>query len=109
MLVAALAGCSPYVLAAKETYEVATDPRSLSTQATDTEVEGLIKAAVRSAIHRERMAILTRWPSDACGYSADAPFVFMPGELETDSNRDSRDELWPITDRAAVFTFRDVT
>jgi len=72
-------------------------------------VEGLIKGAVRSAIHRERMAILTRWPSDACGYSADAPFVFMPGELETDSNRDSRDELWPITDRAAVFTFRDVT
>ena len=46
MLVAALAGCSPYVLAAKETYEVATDPRSLATQATDTEVEGLIKAAL---------------------------------------------------------------
>jgi hypothetical protein len=72
-------------------------------------VEGLIKAAVRSAIHRERTDILTRWPSDASGYSADAPFVFMPGELETESSRDSRDELWPLTDRAAVFTFRDVT
>jgi len=72
-------------------------------------VERLIKAAVRSAIHSERMDILTRWPSDACGYSADAPFVFIPGELETDSSRDSRDELWSITDQAAVFTFRDVT
>jgi hypothetical protein len=26
MLIVALAGCNPYVLAAKETYEVATDP-----------------------------------------------------------------------------------
>ena len=39
MLIVALAGCNPYVLAAKETYEVATDPRSLVTQATDTEAE----------------------------------------------------------------------
>jgi hyperosmotically inducible periplasmic protein len=46
MLVVALAGCSPYVLAAKESYEVATDPRSLVTQATDTEAEVQIKAAL---------------------------------------------------------------
>jgi hypothetical protein len=39
MLIVALAGCNPYVLAAKETYEVAADPRSLVTQATDTEAE----------------------------------------------------------------------
>jgi hypothetical protein len=39
MLIVTLAGCSPYVLAARETYEVATDPRSLVTQATDTEVD----------------------------------------------------------------------
>src|SRR5215475_7630267 len=44
MLIAALAGCNPYVLAAKETYEVAADPRSLVTQATDTEAEAQIKA-----------------------------------------------------------------
>ena len=29
MLVVALAGCSPYALAVRETYEVATDPRSV--------------------------------------------------------------------------------
>jgi hyperosmotically inducible periplasmic protein len=46
MLIVALAGCNPYVLAAKETYEVATDPRSLVTQATDTEAEAQIKAAL---------------------------------------------------------------
>ena len=46
MLIGALAGCSPYVLAAKESYEVATDPRSLVTQATDAEVEVQIKAAL---------------------------------------------------------------
>ena len=45
MLVVALAGCSPYVFAAKETYEVAADPRSLVTQATDSEAELHIKAA----------------------------------------------------------------
>ena len=46
MLVVVLAGCSPYVLAAKETYGIATDPRSLATQATDTEAELQIKAAL---------------------------------------------------------------
>ena len=49
MLVVALAGCSPYTLAAqaaKETYEVASDPRSVATQATDTEAELQIKAAL---------------------------------------------------------------
>src|SRR4029079_17078204 len=46
MLVVVLAGCSPYVLAVKETYEVATDPRSLVTQATDTQAELQIKAAL---------------------------------------------------------------
>ena len=46
MLVVALAGCAPYALAVKETYEVATDPRSLATQATDTEAEVQIKAAL---------------------------------------------------------------
>jgi len=46
MLVIALAGCAPYALAVRETYEVATDPRSLATQATDTEAEAQIKAAL---------------------------------------------------------------
>jgi osmotically-inducible protein OsmY len=46
MLIVALAGCNPYVIAAKESYEVATDPRSLVTQATDTEAEAQIKAAL---------------------------------------------------------------
>jgi len=48
MLVSALvlAGCNPVVLAAKETYDVAADPRSIATQATDTEVEVQIKAAL---------------------------------------------------------------
>ena len=46
MLIVALAGCSPYVFAAKETYEVAADPRSLATQATDTETEAQIKAGL---------------------------------------------------------------
>jgi osmotically-inducible protein OsmY len=45
-LVVVLAGCSPYVLAVRETYEVATDPRSLVTQATDTQAELQIKAAL---------------------------------------------------------------
>src|SRR5215471_11297125 len=39
-------GCSPYVLAARETYEIATDPRSIFTQATDTEAEAQIKAGL---------------------------------------------------------------
>jgi osmotically-inducible protein OsmY len=45
--VAALAGCNPYmaaVSAVSQTYEVATDERSLSTQASDTEIEADIKA-----------------------------------------------------------------
>jgi hyperosmotically inducible periplasmic protein len=46
MLIVALAGCNPYVLAAKETYEVAADPRSLVTQATDTEAEAQITAGL---------------------------------------------------------------
>jgi hyperosmotically inducible periplasmic protein len=44
MLIVALAGCNPYVLVAKEGYEVASDPRSLVTQATDAEAEAQIKA-----------------------------------------------------------------
>ena len=46
MLSLVLAGCSPYVLAVRETYEVATDPRSVLTQATDTQAEVQIKAAL---------------------------------------------------------------
>jgi len=46
VLVVALAGCAPYALAVKETYNVATDPRSVLTQATDTEAELQIKAAL---------------------------------------------------------------
>jgi osmotically-inducible protein OsmY len=46
VLVVALAGCAPYALAVKETYNVATDPRSVLTQATDTQAEVQIKAAL---------------------------------------------------------------
>jgi osmotically-inducible protein OsmY len=46
LLLAAFAGCAPYALAVKETYNVATDPRSVVTQATDTEAEVQIKAAL---------------------------------------------------------------
>jgi osmotically-inducible protein OsmY len=46
MLSLVLAGCSPYALAVRETYEVATDPRSVLTQATDTQAEVQIKAAL---------------------------------------------------------------
>jgi osmotically-inducible protein OsmY len=46
VLVVALAGCAPYALAVKETYDVATDPRSVLTQATDTQAEVQIKAAL---------------------------------------------------------------
>jgi osmotically-inducible protein OsmY len=46
MLAVALVGCAPYALAVRETYEVATDPRSIFTQATDTEAEAQIKAAL---------------------------------------------------------------
>jgi len=52
MLIVALAGCNPYVLVAKEGYEVASDPRSLVTQATDTEAEAQIKAdLLASPVH----------------------------------------------------------
>ena len=46
---AALAGCNPYMAAigvATQTYDAATDPRSLATQASDTEVEAKISAAL---------------------------------------------------------------
>jgi len=46
ILVVAFSACSPYALAVKETYDVATDPRSLFTQATDTQAELQIKAAL---------------------------------------------------------------
>jgi len=49
VLVVTLAGCNPYVAATsaiRETYGVATDVRSLSTQASDTEIEVQIKAAL---------------------------------------------------------------
>jgi hyperosmotically inducible periplasmic protein len=46
LLLTVLAGCAPYALAVKETYDVATDPRSVLTQATDTQAEVQIKAAL---------------------------------------------------------------
>ena len=46
VLVVALSGCSPYVLAAKETYEVAAGPRSLASQARDAATEVQIKTAL---------------------------------------------------------------
>src|SRR6516162_9240054 len=49
ILIVALAGCEPYALAVEATYDVATDPRSLTTQATDTEAEAQIKAALLSS------------------------------------------------------------
>ena len=44
-----LAGCNPYVAAVSVTYGVATDERSVTTQARDTEIEGEIKAALVSS------------------------------------------------------------
>ena len=47
-----LAGCNPQMVATtavKETYGTATDERSLSTQATDTESEPQIKAALAAS------------------------------------------------------------
>ena len=44
-----LAGCNPYMAAigvATQTYDAATDPRSLATQASDTEVEARINGAL---------------------------------------------------------------
>jgi osmotically-inducible protein OsmY len=49
MLVVGVAGCNPYLAATSvvhETYGAATDLRSLSTQATDTEAEVQLKAAL---------------------------------------------------------------
>jgi osmotically-inducible protein OsmY len=49
VLVVTLAGCNPYMAATtavRETYGAATDVRALSTQATDTEAELQIKAAL---------------------------------------------------------------
>src|SRR5262249_11345461 len=45
-MLAALSGCNPYVAAISATYSVATSERSLTTQATDTEIEALIKASL---------------------------------------------------------------
>jgi hyperosmotically inducible periplasmic protein len=47
-----LAGCNPYMVATtavKETYGTATDERSLSTQATDTETEVQLKASLAAS------------------------------------------------------------
>jgi len=41
-----LAGCNPYVAAISATYSVATDERSIATQASDTDIEAQIKAAL---------------------------------------------------------------
>lgn len=46
LLIPLLSGCNPYVAAVSMTYGVATDARSLSTQASDTETEGSITAAL---------------------------------------------------------------
>jgi osmotically-inducible protein OsmY len=49
MLAVSLAGCNPYtaaVSAVSETYGVAEDLRSVSTQASDTEIEATIKTAL---------------------------------------------------------------
>jgi osmotically-inducible protein OsmY len=47
ILSSAVAGCNPYMMAATavtQTYDVATDERSVSTQASDAKIEGEIKA-----------------------------------------------------------------
>ena len=46
LLAALLSGCNPYVAAVSMTYGVATDARSVATQASDTEIEGSIKASL---------------------------------------------------------------
>ena len=49
MLTVSLAGCNPYVAAVSavsETYDVATNLQSVSTQASDTEIEATIKTAL---------------------------------------------------------------
>lgn len=52
LLLFALAGCNPYVAAisaVSQTYAVASDERSVATQASDAEIEGKIKAALLSS------------------------------------------------------------
>ena len=44
LLIVFLSGCNPYVAAVSMTYGVATDARSVSTQASDTEIESAVKA-----------------------------------------------------------------
>ena len=46
LLAMALSGCNPYVTAVSMTYGVATDARSVSTQASDTEIESSVKASL---------------------------------------------------------------
>lgn len=46
LLAVAVSGCNPYVTAVSMTYGVATDARSVSTQASDTEVESAVKASL---------------------------------------------------------------
>ena len=46
VLAAALCGCNPYVAAVSMTYGVATDARSVATQASDTETESSVKASL---------------------------------------------------------------
>ena len=46
LLAGAVSGCNPYVAAVSMTYGVATDARSVSTQASDTEVESAVKAGL---------------------------------------------------------------
>ncbi|MGH7306069.1 MAG: BON domain-containing protein [Candidatus Rokuibacteriota bacterium] len=52
LLAISLAGCNPYVLAASavsQTYSIATDVRSVSSQAADTGIETSVKAALLSS------------------------------------------------------------
>ena len=46
LVATALSGCNPYVTAVSMTYGVATDARSVSTQASDTEAESAVKASL---------------------------------------------------------------
>ena len=46
LLIVFLIGCNPYVAAVSMTYGVATDARSVSTQASDTEIESAVKASL---------------------------------------------------------------
>jgi len=46
LLATVLTGCNPYVTAVSMTYGVATDARSVATQASDTEAESAVKASL---------------------------------------------------------------